>query len=564
MVRAASRDYGARVSLFSRRGAAGGLALAAMLATPTSFAAPAHVPTPVAPGATAPAEPLPLGPGDLAETRTTTRLQRGVMLTVIVRGVPDPSNFWTVETNIPSASSPDPDAPPTALSDRASADTLADRLRSSGFEARVEAVVTPATADYAGGSLGWRVRVGQFDDQAGADAVLAQMVAAGFSGASRFTGWDGSPTDLGPWRLQVLRIDPRKFRGTLLASVGPDIEDRETTSALSQAARATAGVNAGYFVLDPASGAPGDPAGVGVYAGRLLSETVGQRPALILEEDAEGTEVERLRWTGRLVGAHRTRLPLDGINRVPGLIRNCGGSADDVPTSRPFHDFTCTDGDELVAFTSDFGPSTPAGPGLEAIVSPRGRVVSLRSPRGGPLPPGYEAVQATGQMVDELSAAAVVGESLRIVTRLRDEHNRVLRQPSTMSIVNGGPELVSDGRLHVTPMVDGFVRPADPSFYYGFSAKRNPRTFAGVDRAGRLLLVTADGRSTASLGLTILETGAVARALGMRDALNLDGGGSTTMVVGGQVINRPSDATGERPVGDALLILPHGPSRLAR
>ena len=38
--------------------------------------------------------------------------------------------------------------------------------------------------------------------------------------------------------------------------------------------------------------------------------------------------------------------------------------------------------------------------------------------------------------------------------------------------------------------------------------------------------------------------------------MNLDGGGSTTMVIDGDVINQPSDATGERPVGDALLILP--------
>ncbi len=53
----------------------------------------------------------------------------------------------------------------------------------------------------------------------------------------------------------------------------------------------------------------------------------------------------------------------------------------------------------------------------------------------------------------------------------------------------------------------------------------------------------------------------MARALGMRDAVNLDGGGSTTMVVGGQVINSPSDAAGERPVGDALLVLPRSASR---
>jgi exopolysaccharide biosynthesis protein len=42
----------------------------------------------------------------------------------------------------------------------------------------------------------------------------------------------------------------------------------------------------------------------------------------------------------------------------------------------------------------------------------------------------------------------------------------------------------------------------------------------------------------------------------MTDAVNLDGGGSTTMVVDGQIVNSPSDAAGERPVGDAVLVLP--------
>ena len=95
----------------------------------------------------------------------------------------------------------------------------------------------------------------------------------------------------------------------------------------------------------------------------------------------------------------------------------------------------------------------------------------------------------------------------------------------------------------------------NPSFYYGWAHKWNPRTLAGVDAAGRTVLVTADGRSEASLGLGIAETAAVAKALGLRDALNLDGGGSTTMVVEGSVVNAPSDAAGERPVGDALIVL---------
>ncbi|MBW3640467.1 MAG: phosphodiester glycosidase family protein [Actinobacteria bacterium] len=52
------------------------------------------------------------------------------------------------------------------------------------------------------------------------------------------------------------------------------------------------------------------------------------------------------------------------------------------------------------------------------------------------------------------------------------------------------------------------------------------------------------------------ESADVARSLGLVDAMNLGGGGSTTMDLQGNLISRPSDATGERPVGDALLVLP--------
>jgi exopolysaccharide biosynthesis protein len=46
------------------------------------------------------------------------------------------------------------------------------------------------------------------------------------------------------------------------------------------------------------------------------------------------------------------------------------------------------------------------------------------------------------------------------------------------------------------------------------------------------------------------------RGLGVVDAMNLDGGGSTSFVVNGQAINDPSDATGARPVGDSVVIVP--------
>ncbi|NEB75378.1 phosphodiester glycosidase family protein, partial [Streptomyces sp. SID14478] len=155
-----------------------------------------------------------------------------------------------------------------------------------------------------------------------------------------------------------------------------------------------------------------------------------------------------------------------------------------------------------------------------------------------------------------LAAVAKPGRHLRTRTALRDSDGRAVATPRGTSILNGGPELVRDGRLHVTPAADGMVQPGNPSFSYGWVHKRNPRTLAGVDAAGRTVLVAADGRSTGALGLSIPESAAVAKSLGLRDAMNLDGGGSTTMVTGTDVINYPSDATGERPVGDALLVLP--------
>lgn len=501
---------------------------------------------------------LPLGPTGLSERRSTTTLQPGVTLTTIVRGAPDPTVGWTVEASIPAgATSPDPDAPPAALSNRAGAEALASRIRTAGFDPRVEEVTTPATADYTGGSLGWRVRIGRVATKADADALLGRMVAAGFAGSSRYTGWDGSSNARGPWQVRLLTLDPRVFRGSLVASYGPDIERRETVSALSRAAGATAATNAGYFVLDPQAGAPGDPAGVGVYDGRLLSETVDHRPALVLHENARHTAVDRLTWQGWVGGRDGRRLTLDGVDRVPGLIRNCGGTLDDRPTALPLHDFTCTDPDELIAFTGQFGVSTPVGPGLEVILDRHYRVVAIHHSRGVTLRRGQRSVQATGDLVDTLEAVAKKGRPLWVTTRLEGSDQRLLYPGSGVSVVNGGPELVRRGQLHVTARADGFVRPAEPSFYYGFSAQRNPRTFAGTDGAGRTLLATVDGRSTTSLGTSIVETAALARALGMRDALNLDGGGSTTMVSDGEVINDPSDASGERPVGDALLVLPH-------
>ena len=541
--------------LWRRRGTAAALFTAAAL---TGLAAPAPssgssaFTAPAAPAAAAaPRRHLDLGPADLPETRTRTRLQRGVSLTRITRGINDPSLRWTEEMLIPAGStSPDPDAPPSSLSDRASARAEAARLADKGFDARVERVRQPRMADVEPGLLGFRVRVGRFLTQAEGDAEKARLAAADETAATVYTGWDGRRTDRGPWHVNVLRIDPRRFTGRLAGSFGPDLFQRETTSQLAQRRGSTAAVNGGYFVLDPNSGAPGDPAGAGVYDGRVLSGSIDGRPVLVLHDDARHSAIRRTHRAMRMqLGGDL--VALDGINREPGLIRNCGGDRTDEPTSHPRHDFTCTDDAELVAFTHEYADSTPSGPGRE-VVAEHGVVTSVSGSRGTALARGERSVQAIGSDTDAL-AGVRVGDRLRLRLRLRS-HGALLRTPRGTTVTNGGPLLMRNGEVRITQRRDGFVHPGEPSFSYGFVIKRNPRTFAGIDAKGRTVLITVDGRTAEDLGLSVRESADVARSLGLVDAINLDGGGSTTMVVHGAVISHPSDATGERPVGDALLI----------
>ena len=72
---------------------------------------------------------------------------------------------------------------------------------------------------------------------------------------------------------------------------------------------------------------------------------------------------------------------------------------------------------------------------------------------------------------------------------------------------------------------------------------------------GKFLMITVDGREPGvSVGMTLQELAEYLLNLGAVDAMNLDGGGSTTMVLDGKVVNKPSDPTGERKIGDAIVV----------
>lgn len=132
-------------------------------------------------------------------------------------------------------------------------------------------------------------------------------------------------------------------------------------------------------------------------------------------------------------------------------------------------------------------------------------------------------------------------------------HGEKLEPFHPLNAVGGRPLLVTDSTLDIAVDTAG----------KGSFGERNPRTAAGIARNGRhLILVTVDGREHQNAGMTLRELGTLMLGLGARDAINLDGGGSTTMVYADpdsagrlRIANHPSDKEGERTVGDALAIV---------
>lgn len=338
-------------------------------------------------------------------------------------------------------------------------------------------------------------------------------------------------TTRGPWQVNVLTIDPSLAQGRLAATYGRDLSQVETTTSLVQSAGALAGVNASYFATAGKSRtSPGDPVGLGLYRGALLSDPADAKHEVDLVVDAKTTKVliGRLTWSGKLKNRRTGAvLKLKHLNHPPEVPAKCRKLKN--PT-------TCRKSGEVVRFRPEFGP-TPRGRGVEVVLDKSGCVVRRSKARGSTLLPGQISVQATGKQSRSLWRLTKRGCLKSTVAVYRQ--GKRLKLTSTMYGVAGRYHLTRKGQI---------VAPTKTGGYFG----RNPRTVAGTTADGRVLLVTIDGRRPTSVGASIKETAAVAHALGLTESLNLDGGGSTAMSVGGVLVNQPS-GNAERAVGDALV-----------
>ena len=113
-------------------------------------------------------------------------------------------------------------------------------------------------------------------------------------------------------------------------------------------------------------------------------------------------------------------------------------------------------------------------------------------------------------------------------------------------ILGGGPLLVKDGKVFVPVNEEVFFGTRIPDIH--------PRTAAGITSSGDLILLIVDGRQMISRGVDLMELATIMQDLGCQNAINLDGGGSSSLVVNGHLLNRPAGKTEERQVMSAIAV----------
>ncbi|GAB2986881.1 phosphodiester glycosidase family protein [Saccharothrix stipae] len=343
-------------------------------------------------------------------------------------------------------------------------------------------------------------------------ARTTRPVAPGVS-LSSFDWYE--PGGAGGWiRGDALTVD--LTAGTRVDYLHPGrVAAAEPLSAQADRTRAVAAVNGDFFDINNSNA----PRGVGVQDGRTVKSPVaGHRRAVGLDAAGVGRVMEVF-FDGRITREDGTSIRLDQLNSAA---VESGGIGLFDPIWGSYSRARAVSGASRVT---------------EVVL--RAGVVTERRDRAGDDP-----VPADGQVLVGREAGADALDTLAVGQRVAVEHTTKADDGSALRAAIGGNQLlIQDGEV---------VAPADPL---------HPRTAVGFSADGKkMFLLTVDGRQGAYLlGLNLKDVAAILLEMGAHNALNLDGGGSSTLVArtpGAESVvveNTPSDG-GERPVPNGLAL----------
>jgi exopolysaccharide biosynthesis protein len=337
----------------------------------------------------------------------------------------------------------------------------------------------------------------------------------------------------GPWAIHVVEVDLRQAweEGVRLRTVrasGPT--GLERTSAMARGA--VAAVNGDFFHNSD----PVRTLGLQISEGGLVENP--RRGSAFAVSDVGHPIIAVFNLRAGLITSSGESLPIDVINRDPGretlsyYNRYALGRRDSVRAAVGFH-------------LQSLGAASVINDTVEA------RVLQVRR-LAWPLRLGAdEWFVAAGNEYANIEDVAA-GDTVGLYCLLPPVADPLVEA------IGGGPRIIRDGEVSVEHQQENLGSQ--------FALERHPRTAVGYSHNGRsLFLVTVDGHQPGySVGMSLAELAEfMARTLtsfsrtgeGAYQALNLDGGKSTTMVVKEQVVNRPSYPTGEQAVANALTVV---------
>jgi exopolysaccharide biosynthesis protein len=349
-------------------------------------------------------------------------------------------------------------------------------------------------------------------------------------GVDLFQSTDQSLVDAaGPIAVSLLRLDPARVH--LVSALSNDeVVDAERVDGIAARHQAIAAINGGFFNVKN-----GEPVGLLKVRGELVSDTSLGRGAVVIHSPPDGTTQL---WFDQISARVTLKFRAEGFDWVVPI--------DGVDTTR--------ERGKLMLYTPAYhGDTDTATNGTEWIIRGDRKpvVTGIRKDVGRtPIPRDGAVLSFGGLELPDALASMDVGTVVSFETTWTAVNGLpTVRLDQADHVVNGAGLLRLNG---VTPTNwQTHERLAPDTFVNA----RHPRTLIGVDRRGFIWLAAIDGRqSDYSIGMNFADLLRLCDRLDLRDALNLDGGGSTTMVVQGKIVNRPSDAAGPRAVSDAILV----------
>jgi exopolysaccharide biosynthesis protein len=310
----------------------------------------------------------------------------------------------------------------------------------------------------------------------------------------------------GPVKAHLLEIDPREGYELRPVLSNDSVAGIEPLSEMASRTGAAAMVNGPYYMRN------GEILGLMKIDRTLVSTSDTLRTTFGILPDGKMI-FDSPEYEGYIELPDKSRLPIEGLNRSRGQ-------------------------SDLVLYNSYFAFWTLTQSGGQEYIVKDGKIVEIRS-HNTVIPEGGAVLSASGRPAF-MMAHLKPGDSLNIVQTLGSTWDTVVQA------VSAGPRLIKNGEIFVTTIGEEFGSDV--------AGGRAPRTAIGVTREGKVLLLVVDGRRRTSVGFTLLQLAQFMLEMGAVEAMNLDGGGSSQMMIGNRIVNLPSDGR-ERRLGAGIAVM---------